>query len=137
MGMTNADLAHFAFCAYHTASGGLGHDGQPIPEWEDLPRSARQAWEATAAAVTLTAEAEPEECALRNALAWAAAALEALGAIEKALDVIPDRCFYHEDKTEPVPGWIRRESCCEIGRPAQRRKRAHQALADLRRVLGV
>ncbi|SMF87242.1 hypothetical protein SAMN02745830_07245 [Streptomyces sp. Amel2xC10] len=45
------DLARTAFAAYSESTGGLTHDGRPIPEWEALGEHVQQAWTAAATAV--------------------------------------------------------------------------------------
>lgn len=54
-------------------------------------------------------------------------------AIEDALSELPRQCRYHGDNTEPPPGLIRREACCDTGTAAHRRKAAEEVLARLRR----
>ena len=48
--------------------------------------------------------------------------------IRAALRKLPSTCRYHGDATEPTPGLIRREACCDTGAPAQRRKEAEAVL---------
>jgi hypothetical protein len=44
-------LGRVAFDAYGETTGGLTHDGRPIPQWEDLGEAVQQAWIAAATAV--------------------------------------------------------------------------------------
>ena len=58
-----------------------------------------------------------------------------IAAIRAALESLPTQCRYHGDATQ-LDGRDRlfgREACCDTGVPAQRRKKAEQALADLDR----
>lgn len=48
--------------------------------------------------------------------------------LRAALRKLPSSCRYHGEKTEPPPGLIRREACCDTGAPAQRRKEAEAVL---------
>lgn len=45
------DLARAAYAAYGEATGGLTHDGRPMPAWEDLGERIQRAWTAAARAV--------------------------------------------------------------------------------------
>lgn len=44
-------LGTIAYLAYSEATGGLTHDGRPMPAWEDLGETIQGAWIATATAV--------------------------------------------------------------------------------------
>ncbi|KRV48791.1 hypothetical protein AQ490_23250 [Wenjunlia vitaminophila] len=45
-----------------------------------------------------------------------------------ALEQLPRQCRYHGDRTDPPAGLIPRESCCDTGVAAHRRKRAEAVL---------
>ncbi|WP_318202976.1 hypothetical protein [Streptomyces sp. SCL15-4] len=46
-----SDLGQVAYLAYSEATGGLTHDGRPMPAWDDLGDTVQGAWIAAAAAV--------------------------------------------------------------------------------------
>jgi hypothetical protein len=46
----DTDPGQVAFEAYSQATGGLTHDGQDIPPWDDLSEHIRTAWRAAAQA---------------------------------------------------------------------------------------
>lgn len=50
------DLGRVAFEGYCTASGGLTHDGKPIPTWENLTPEVRANWRAAADTVKMFLE---------------------------------------------------------------------------------
>jgi hypothetical protein len=55
-----------------------------------------------------------------------------IATIRAALEELPAQCRYHGDATEPpANNMFRREACCDTGVPAQRRKKAEQALLNL------
>ncbi|GAB3117915.1 hypothetical protein GCM10027160_29200 [Streptomyces calidiresistens] len=51
--------------------------------------------------------------------------------IRAALNHLPARCRYHGDDIDPPSPGRGRESCCDTGLPAVRRRAAEQALAQL------
>lgn len=55
----------------------------------------------------------------------------AIAIIRAALESLPARCRYHGDETGPKDSLWPREACCDTGIPAQRRKKAEQALVNL------
>ncbi|MGI5293258.1 hypothetical protein ACQEVF_59470 [Nonomuraea polychroma] len=129
--MQNAQRAQFAYEAHAIAHGAIDLFGAPLYRWDEISNCCRQAWEAATAA--LTAEIRGEQV-VRETLAKSAEQAEALGALAKALDALPERCPYHGSNTDPkgYPYPWTREACCDTGKPAQRRKRAEEALAMLR-----
>lgn len=133
--MENGQRAEFAYHVHAVAHGSVDQFGEPLYQWDDLSRCCKRAWETTAAAIT--AEVRGEQV-VRETLAKSAGQAEALHAIAKALDALPERCPYHGSNTDPMgfPYPWTREACCDAGRPAQRRKRAEDALAMLRAGLG-
>lgn len=54
-----------------------------------------------------------------------------IATIQAALESLPEQCRYHGDETKPRDRLYGREACCDTGIPAQRRKKAEQALATL------
>ncbi|MGY4960365.1 hypothetical protein [Streptomyces sp. 900105245] len=46
-----SDLGTTAYLAYSEATGGITHDGRPMPAWEDLGETVQGAWIAAAVAV--------------------------------------------------------------------------------------
>jgi hypothetical protein len=128
--MENGQRAEFAYHVHAVAHGSVDAFGEPLYQWGDLSRCCQRAWETTAAAIT--AEVRGEQV-VRETLAKAAEQAEALGAIAKALDALPERCPYHGSNTDPMgfPYPWTREACCDAGKAAQRRKRAEKALATL------
>ncbi|MFF1416578.1 hypothetical protein [Streptomyces sp. NPDC058280] len=58
---TPAELAQTAYAAYGTSTGGLSHDGLPLPSWEGLGDTIQTAWAAAAVAVVRAVTAPEEE----------------------------------------------------------------------------
>lgn len=57
----------------------------------------------------------------------------AIATIQAALEALPAQCRYHGEATEPSDRdrLYGREACCDTGIPAERRKKAEQALTNL------
>ncbi|MEW1719770.1 hypothetical protein [Streptomyces sp. NPDC093109] len=60
---TPLQLGQLAAATYSASTGGLTHDGRPIPAWDDLGDTVQTAWIAAAVAVAraVTAPTEQEE----------------------------------------------------------------------------
>lgn len=47
----SSDLARIAYTAYGDSTGWVNYQGKPMPAWDDLPDTIRQAWAAAASAI--------------------------------------------------------------------------------------
>lgn len=76
--MTDQTPGQLAYQAYATATGGLTHDGRPMPRWDDLGDRIRHAWASAALAV----RTEPAMPQAEYGAAWT----ELTGYVQDALD---------------------------------------------------
>jgi hypothetical protein len=60
-----------------------------------------------------------------------AAIRDALPAVRKAIDALPEVCRYHGEHLDPPIPSYGSESCCDTGRPAMRRRAAEYYLRAL------